>query len=231
MYSLSTSFWIVPVILSPGMPLSSATIWYISSSSAAGALIVIDVETSSSGSPSKSRRMSSIESIATPDLADLAVRDLGVGVVAHLGRQVERDRRARRCRWRRAACSARWTPWRCRSRRTAASSTGRPVYIDGYTPRVNGYSPGLPSRSSGPGRRGVTSSVSRPVHGLDAVQSPDSACRRRALAFAHGASGYGGPLRRRTVRFPLGTARGGRIELVTRDHRSQDDWRSREQRC
>ncbi len=68
MYSLSTSFWIVPVILSPAIPLSSATIWYISSSSAAGALIVIEVETSSSGSPSKSRCMSSTESIATPTL-------------------------------------------------------------------------------------------------------------------------------------------------------------------
>ena len=68
MYSLSTSFWIVPVILSPGTPFSSATSWYISSSSAAGALIVIEVETSSSGSPSKSSRMSSIESIATPTL-------------------------------------------------------------------------------------------------------------------------------------------------------------------
>ena len=68
MYSLSTSFWMVPVIFSPGTPFSSATSWYISSSSAAGALIVIEVETSSSGRPSKSTRMSSIESIATPTL-------------------------------------------------------------------------------------------------------------------------------------------------------------------
>ena len=58
----------VPVSWSPETPCSSATSWYISSSSAAGALIVIDVETSPSGIPSKSTRMSSIESIATPTL-------------------------------------------------------------------------------------------------------------------------------------------------------------------
>ena len=68
MYSLSTSFWMVPVILSPATPFSSATSWYISSSSAAGALIVIEVETWSSGRPSKSSRMSSMESMATPTL-------------------------------------------------------------------------------------------------------------------------------------------------------------------
>jgi hypothetical protein len=68
MYSLGTSFWIVPVILSPGTPFSSATSWYISSSRAAGALIVIEVDTSSSGSWSKRIRMSSIESMATPTL-------------------------------------------------------------------------------------------------------------------------------------------------------------------
>ena len=68
MYSLSTSFWMVPVIRSPATPFSSATSWYISRSRAAGALIVIDVETLSSGSPAKSTRMSSMESIATPTL-------------------------------------------------------------------------------------------------------------------------------------------------------------------
>jgi hypothetical protein len=68
MYSLSTSFWMVPVSSSPLTPFSSATSWYISSSSAAGALIVIEVETSSRGISSNSTRMSSIESIATPTL-------------------------------------------------------------------------------------------------------------------------------------------------------------------
>ncbi len=68
MYSLSTSFWTVPVSCPPSIPCSSATSWYISRSSAAGALIVMDVETRSSGIPSNSTRMSSTESIATPTL-------------------------------------------------------------------------------------------------------------------------------------------------------------------
>ena len=68
MYSLSTSFWIVPVSFEAGMPLPSATSWYISSSEDAGALIVIEVDTWSSGRPSKSTCMSSTESIATPTL-------------------------------------------------------------------------------------------------------------------------------------------------------------------
>jgi hypothetical protein len=58
----------VPVILSAAIPCSSATSWYISRSSAAGALIVIDVDTLSSGMPSKSTFMSSTESMATPTL-------------------------------------------------------------------------------------------------------------------------------------------------------------------
>ena len=60
---------------------------------AAGALMVIDVETLSSGIPRIRRRMSSIESMATPTLPDLAVRPLRIGVVAHLGGQVEGDRK------------------------------------------------------------------------------------------------------------------------------------------
>ncbi len=68
MYSFSTSFWIVPVSRSALTPCSSATSWYSRSSSAAGALIVIDVDTLSSGIPPNSTRMSSTESIATPTL-------------------------------------------------------------------------------------------------------------------------------------------------------------------
>jgi hypothetical protein len=68
MYSFSTSFWIVPVSRSALTPCSSPTSWYISSSSAAGALIVIDVDTWSSGIPPNSTRMSSTESTATPTL-------------------------------------------------------------------------------------------------------------------------------------------------------------------
>ncbi len=68
MYSLSTSFWIVPLSWLAATPCSSATSWYSSSSTAAGALIVIDVDTVSSGMPPKRIRMSSIESMATPTL-------------------------------------------------------------------------------------------------------------------------------------------------------------------
>jgi hypothetical protein len=68
MYSLSTSFWMVPRSFSGATPCSSPAIWYISSSRLAGALIVIEVETSSSGMPSNRTFMSSTVSIATPTL-------------------------------------------------------------------------------------------------------------------------------------------------------------------
>lgn len=68
MYSFSTSFWIVPVSRSGAIPCSSATSWYSNSSSAAGELMVIEVDTRSRGIPPNSTRMSSIESIATPTL-------------------------------------------------------------------------------------------------------------------------------------------------------------------
>ena len=67
MYSLRMSFWIVPLrVLRARMPRSSATTMYIASSVAAVALIVIDVDTLSSGMPSSSACMSSTVSIATP---------------------------------------------------------------------------------------------------------------------------------------------------------------------
>ena len=68
MYSLRMSFWIVPVSADAGTPCSSATSWYSRSSRAAGALIVIEVETSPSGIPRSRIRMSSTESMATPTL-------------------------------------------------------------------------------------------------------------------------------------------------------------------
>jgi hypothetical protein len=89
MYSLSTSFWMVPVSCVPAMPCCSATSWYISSSVAAGALIVIEVLTLSSGNPANRVRMSSRESIATPTLPTSPSGDRLVGVIAHLGGQVE----------------------------------------------------------------------------------------------------------------------------------------------
>ena len=68
MYSFRMSFWMVPLSFLASVPCSSATVWYISSSTAAGALIVIDVDTVPSGMPSKSVRMSPTESMATPTL-------------------------------------------------------------------------------------------------------------------------------------------------------------------
>ena len=65
-YSLSTSFWAVPDTDSRGAPWLSATATYIATSTGAGALIVIEVVTLSSGMPSKTVSMSASESIATP---------------------------------------------------------------------------------------------------------------------------------------------------------------------
>jgi len=49
MYSFSTSFWIVPPSFDVSAPCSSAASSYMSSSIAAGALMVIEVVTCSSG--------------------------------------------------------------------------------------------------------------------------------------------------------------------------------------
>ena len=57
-------------------------------------LMVIDVETLSSGMPSNSRSMSASEEIATPDAADFARGQRMVGIEAHLRRQVEGDRKS-----------------------------------------------------------------------------------------------------------------------------------------
>ena len=67
-YSLRMSFWIVPPSVSAAMPLRSAASSYSSRSTDAGALIVIEVVTSSCGMPRMSSSMSSRESMATPTL-------------------------------------------------------------------------------------------------------------------------------------------------------------------
>ena len=94
-YSFSTSFWAVPETFSRATPCLSATATYIATSTGAGALIVIDVETRSRGMPSNTVSMSASESIATPTWPDLAGGPLVVGVEPHLGRQVESGRQAR----------------------------------------------------------------------------------------------------------------------------------------
>ena len=68
MYSFKMSFWIVPDSFSIDTPCFSPTAMYSPSSTPAGALIVIDVDTLSSGIPSNSVSMSDRLSIATPTL-------------------------------------------------------------------------------------------------------------------------------------------------------------------
>jgi hypothetical protein len=65
-YSFNRSFCTVPDSAAASKPRSSATSSYSNSRMGAVALIVIEVDTRSSGMSSSSRCMSSIESIATP---------------------------------------------------------------------------------------------------------------------------------------------------------------------
>ena len=94
-YSFSTSFWAVPRICDGSRPWRPQATWYIATSTAAGALIVIDVDTSSSGIPSNIASTSDAESISDTHPADLAGGARVVGVEAHLGGQVERHRQRR----------------------------------------------------------------------------------------------------------------------------------------
>ena len=66
MYSFRMSFWSVPRSLAKGMPRFSASARNMVKIQAAGALMVIEVETLSSGMPSNSRSMSASVSTATP---------------------------------------------------------------------------------------------------------------------------------------------------------------------
>jgi hypothetical protein len=68
MYSLRMSFCTVPRSLSGSTPCSLPTAIYIASRIAAGALIVILVETLSSGIPSNSRAISLLVGMLTPTL-------------------------------------------------------------------------------------------------------------------------------------------------------------------
>ena len=74
MYSLRMSAWIVPASRSGPMPRRSAAATKKASMIAAGALMVIETETSSSGMPSNSVSMSSSDetAIATPPDPTLA---------------------------------------------------------------------------------------------------------------------------------------------------------------
>ena len=75
-------------------PCRRATATYSASRTIAVALIVIDVDTRSSGMPSNSSAMSSIESIATPTRPTSPAASAMVRVVADLRRQIEGDAQA-----------------------------------------------------------------------------------------------------------------------------------------
>ena len=148
MYSLRMSFWIVPVSADAGTPCSSPTSWYIRSSRAAGALIVIEVETSPSGIPCSRMRMSSTESMATPTLptspwAGGASESYPIWV----GRSKAQDRpvwpASSRNLKRSLVCSAEPNPayWRI------VHNFER--YMPAWTPRVYGNAPGSPSCVAG----------------------------------------------------------------------------------
>ena len=105
---------------------------------AAGALIVIDTRdlaevdarrTASAMSSSVSTRRPR----ARPRRASAGGRSRGPSATACRTRSTAPSGRGRA-----GSGSARWSPRRCRSPRTGASSTAGPRYIDGYTPRVNG---------------------------------------------------------------------------------------------
>ena len=68
MYSFRMSFWMVPLSLSAPTPCFSATAMYMASRTAAGALMVMEVDTLSSGMPPNRVSMSASESMATPTL-------------------------------------------------------------------------------------------------------------------------------------------------------------------
>jgi hypothetical protein len=142
-YSFSTSFWAVPETFWRATPCLSATATYIATRTAAGALIVIDVETRSRGMPPNTVSMSARESIATPTWpTSPAARSSSESRPIWVGRSNAVERPG-------------W-PWPRRNlkRSLVASGVpnpaywrivhGRARYMVGWIPRVNGCSPGKP---------------------------------------------------------------------------------------
>ena len=116
----------------------SATATYIASRTMAVELMVIDVDTRSSGIPSNSSAMSSMESMATPTRPTSPAASTVIGVVAHLGGQIERHAESRDPVLEQLPDTARFDSvavpkpayWRIVHR--------RPRYIVGWMPRVKG---------------------------------------------------------------------------------------------
>ena len=146
-YSFSTSFCAVPITSAEGTPCFSATAMYIATSTAAGALIVIDVLTRSSGIPANISSISASESMATPT-CPISASAFGSSESRPIcvGRSKATDR---------PVC-----PWLSRNLKRSLDSVAvpkpaywrmvqrRPRYIVGWTPRVYGYSPGMPMSRS-----------------------------------------------------------------------------------
>ena len=73
-----------------------------------------------------------------PDLSHLALGPRVVGVVAHLGGQVEGARQSGPRRHRAGTCTVRWWPRPCRSRSIGGSSRGRAGTCSGGCPGCTG---------------------------------------------------------------------------------------------
>src|SRR5437867_3797655 len=143
MYSLRMSFWTVPRRSRRGTPRASPAATYSARRMDAVALIVMLVLTSPSGMPLNSMPMSSIVETGTPTLPT-SPRTKGSSGSYPI------------CVGRSNATLRPVVPWSRRYRYRAFDSSAdpkpaysrivqrRPRYIVGYTPRVNGGSPGNP---------------------------------------------------------------------------------------
>ena len=149
MYSLRMSFCVGAAELLAGRrPAPRRRARRAAAARAAGALIVIEVETSSSGIPSNAVRMSSSVSIATP-VRPTSPRQRGSSESrpSWVGRSKAMLRPVRAV-LEQVAVALVGLLRASRSPRTGASSTAACGTSRGATPRVNGNSPGSPSRSS-----------------------------------------------------------------------------------
>ena len=149
-YSLRMSFCRVPEsAVQPSSLTPARPPRYSASRTMAVALMVIEVDTRSSGMPSNSSRhvLDRVDGDADPP--DFTGRQRVVRVVADLRRQVEGDAEAHHALREQVAIA-------CGSTRAAVAKPaycrivqGRPRYMVGWMPRVNGNSPGKPISVSG----------------------------------------------------------------------------------
>ena len=135
MNSFRMSFWTVPWSVPRDTPRSSPTTTYMASSTGAVALMVMDVDTRSSGMASNRSARSSTVSIATPARpTSPSAMGWSESYPIWVGRSNATDKpvcpAARRCRNRALVSSAVPNPAYCRIVQSL------PRYIVGWTPRV-----------------------------------------------------------------------------------------------